>query len=177
MLVVLVVLPAVDSSKQQDAERRAQSEAVAKERRRAIATRDQQARTGGVPALVPAETIPARRALVADVEQAITADANKRFAAGTVDSRTRSTRCDPFLGGTPAQDDLSRLVGAYDCTALIREITGEGATGRLGYPFRAIVDFRDASWAFCKVNPIPSEQSLPDPRTIVPLPKVCQAPS
>ena len=177
LLVVLVVLPAVDTSKREDAQRQARADAAAKERRDAIARRDQRARMGGVPALAPADTVAARHTLVADVERAITADANGRFAAGTVTSRTRSTRCEPFLGGTPAEDDLSRRVGAYDCTALIREITGEGTTGRLGYPFRAILDFRRASWAFCKVNPIPSEQSLPDPRTIVPLPAVCRVPS
>lgn len=176
-LVVFVLRPAVDSSKQQDADRRAKQEAAQTARRRATARRDQAARTGAVPALAPAQTVVVRRALVADVERAITADANARFAAGTVDSRTRSTSCDPFLGGTPAQEDLSKAVGIYDCTALIAEITGQGKPGRLGYPFRAVVDFRAASWAFCKVNPIPSEQSLPDPRTIVPLPKVCQAPS
>ncbi len=176
-LVVLVARPAVDTSKRQDAERRARAEATAKARRDAIARRDQSERRGGVPALAPADTVAARHALVADVERAITADANLRYTAGTVTSRTRSTRCEPFLGGTPAEDDLSRRVGAYDCTALIREITGEGTTGRLGYPFRAILDFRKASWAFCKVNPIPSEQSLPDPRTIVPLPEACRVPS
>jgi len=176
-LVVLVIGPAVNSSKQEDADRRAKAEATAKARRDAIARRDQRARTGGDPELAPAETTAARHALVADIEKAITTDANARFAAGTVGSRTRSTSCEPFLGGTPAEDDLSKIVGVYDCTALIREIKGEGSTGRLGYPFRAVVDFRGASWAFCKVNPIPSEQSLPDPRTIVPLPKACQSPS
>ncbi len=176
-LVVLVIGPAVNSSKLRDADRSARAEAAAKERRDAIARRDQRARTGGVPELAPADTTAARHTLVADVEKAITTDANARFAAGTVGSRTKSTTCDPFLGGTPAEDDLSKLVGVYDCTALIREIKGEGGTGRLGYPFRAVLDFRAASWAFCKVNPIPSEQSLPDPRTIVPLPEACQSPS
>jgi hypothetical protein len=172
-----VIGPAVNSSKQEDADRRAKAEAAAKERRDATARRDQRARTGGDPELAPAETVSARRTLVADVEKAITTDANARFAAGTVTSRTTSTSCDPFLGGTPAEEDLSKIVGVYDCTALIREIKGQGKPGRLGYPFRAVVDFRAASWAFCKVNPIPSEQSLPDPRTIVPLPKVCQTPN
>lgn len=176
-LVVLVIGPAVNSSKQEDADRRAKAEATTKKRRDATARRDQRARTGGVPELAPADTTAARHTLVADVEKAITTDANARFAAGTVGSRTKSTTCDPFLGGTPAEDDLSKLVGVYDCTALIREIKGEGGTGRLGYPFRAVLDFRAASWAFCKVNPIPSEQSLPDPRTIVPLPEACQSPS
>jgi hypothetical protein len=176
-LVLLVVMPAIDSDKQADADRRAKAAAAAKLRRDAVARRDQVPRTGGDPELAPASTREDRRRLVADVEAAITADANARFAARTVSSRTRSTDCEPYLGGTPADEDLARTTGAYDCTALIREIKGQGNAGRLGYPFRAIVDFPAASWVFCKVNPIPSEQSLPDPRTIVPLPDACRAPS
>jgi hypothetical protein len=176
-LVLLVVSPAVDTGKREDADRRAREAAAAKARRNAIVRRDQRARTGSDPELAPASTPSERRALVADVERAITADANQRFADGTVTSRTRSTTCDPFLGGPRAEDDPSRRRAAYDCTALIREIVGQGDPGRLGYPFRAIVDFERGSWAFCKVNPIPSERSLPDPRTIVPLPAACRAPT
>src|SRR5690349_19857253 len=92
-LVLLVLSPAVDTGKQKDAERRAKQEAADTARRNAIARRDQAARTGGAPALAPAATVAARHELVGDVEQAITVDANKRFAAGTVDSRTKSTSC------------------------------------------------------------------------------------
>jgi hypothetical protein len=176
VVVVLVVAPAIDSSKQTAAERRAQEAAERKARRDAEVRRDQRPRTGGDPELAPARTPAERRQLVAGVERAITTDANARFADGTVDSRTRSTSCDPFLGGARAEEDPSVTRAAYDCTALIREITGQGRTGRLGYPFRAILDFEAATWTFCKVNPIPSEQSLPDPRTVVPLPEECEAP-
>ena len=62
---------------------------------------------------------------------------------------------------------------AYECNALIREITGQGEPGRLTYPFRAVLDLQAATWTFCKINPIPSEMSLPDPRTVVPLPAAC----
>jgi hypothetical protein len=103
------------------------------------------------------------------VEEAITADANARHAAGTLTSRTRSTSCEPLA-------ELSATRAAFDCTALIREIVGQGDPGRLGYPFRAMVDFRSGSWTFCKINPIPGERSLPDPRTVVPLPAACRLP-
>jgi hypothetical protein len=176
-LVLLVVMPAVDTGKDRDAERRAKAAAAAKERRDATARRDQRPRTGGDPELAPARTPDERRALVTDVEHAITTDANARFAAGILTSRTRSTDCEPFLGGPAAEEDPSRATGVYECTALIRAIEGQGKPGRLGYPFRAVVDFATASWAFCKVNPIPSEMSLPDPRTIVPLPRACRTPS
>jgi hypothetical protein len=169
-VVLLVIQPAVDSGKRADAERRERAAAEAKARRDAIARRDQRPRTGGAPQLAPATTAPERRAVVARVEKAITVDANQRFAAGTLGSRTRSTSCE--LVGPGAADRV-----AYDCTALIREIVGQGEPGRLAYPFRAIVDFRTATWTFCKLNPIPSEQSIPDPRTVVPLPAVCRVPA
>jgi hypothetical protein len=170
-IVALVIAPAVDTGKREEADRQARAAAAAKQRREATARRDQRARTGGDPGLAPARTAAERSAVVAAVQRAITADANRRFAQGTVTSRTRSTSCDPFPAGAAA----SPRRAAYDCTALIREILGQGRPGRLGYPFRAIVDFESATWTFCKVNPIPSEQSLPDPRTIVPLPAACRA--
>jgi hypothetical protein len=170
-IVVLVLRPAIDSGKDADAERRAQAAAEAKARRDAIARRDQQPRTGGVPELAPATSPDARAALVAAVERAITADANARQEAGHLDSRTRSTRCDPIRNGQAG----SRA--AYECNALIREITGQGEPGRLTYPFRAVLDLQAATWTFCKVNPVPSEMSLPDPRTVVPLPRACAIPS
>jgi hypothetical protein len=173
-IAALLVAPAIDTGKREAADRQARAAAAAKARREATARRDQRARTGGDVSLAPARSAAARRAVVAEVEQAITADANLRFAQGTVTSRTRSTSCDPFPGGATARGAGPARRVAYDCTALIREIIGQGRPGRLGYPFRAIVDFASATWAFCKVNPIPSEQSLPDPRTIVPLPAACR---
>jgi len=170
-IAVLVVGPAIDSGKEADAERRAEAAAAAQARRAAIARRDQQPRTGGAPGLAPATTPQARAALVAAVERAVTADANARQAAGHLDSRTRSTTCDPISGGEAGGR------AAYECNALIRDITGQGEPGRLTYPFRAVLDLWEATWTFCKLNPIPSEMSLPDPETVVPLPAACAIPS
>jgi hypothetical protein len=169
--VVLVVSPAIDSGKDADAERRAKAAAAAQARRNAVIRRDQQPRTGGVPELAPATSPDARAALVAAVEREITADANARQEAGRLDSRTRSTRCDPIRNGEAGGR------AAYECNALIRVITGQGEPGRLTYPFRAVLDLPAATWTFCKINPIPSEMGLPDPRTVVPLPAACAIPS
>ena len=170
VLVLVVLRPAVDSGKRADAQRRADEQAASLAQRQAIARRDQRPVTGAAAALAPAASPAEREALLTRVEQAITADANARQAAGTVASRTRSTSCEPLA-------ELSATRAAFDCTALIREIVGQGDPGRLGYPFRAIVDFRSATWTFCKINPIPSERGLPDPRTVVPLPAACRLPS
>jgi hypothetical protein len=68
---------------------------------------------------------------------------------------------------------------AYDCVSAIRDIVGageqEGAQGVLGIPFRAVVDWDRNAYAFCKVNPPPGEQIIPDPRSIVRLPRACRA--
>jgi hypothetical protein len=167
--VFLVIEPAVDSGKRADAERRAAAEHAALERRQAIARRDQRPVTGAAAALAPATSPGERDELLTRVEAVITADANARQAAGTLESPTRSTSCEPLV-------ELSSTRAAFNCTALIREIVGQGEPGRLGYPFRAIVDFRSASWTFCKLNPISGEGSLPDPRTVVPLPATCRVP-
>ena len=37
-----------------------------------------------------------------------------------------------------------------------------------GYPFRAVVDFQDFSYTWCKVEPIPGEKLVPEPGKIRP---------
>jgi hypothetical protein len=168
-LIVLVIAPAVDSSKTEDAQRRAAEAAERLQQRQAIARREQRVVTGAAASLAPATSAAERDRLLAHVEDAITAEANARHAAGELDSRTRSTTCERIA-------ELSSTRSAFNCTALITEIVGQGDPGRLGYPFRAIVDFRAGGWTLCKINPIPTERSLPDPRTVVPLPDACLLP-
>ena len=47
--------------------------------------------------------------------------------------------------------------------------------GQVGYPFRAVLDFETFSVAWCKTNPVPGERVVPDPRTVLELPKACRA--
>ena len=67
---------------------------------------------------------------------------------------------------------------AYDCVSEVRAIIGAGdeagARGSLGIPFRAVLHFGRGRYAFCKVNPPPGEQVIPDPRKIVELPRACR---
>jgi len=66
----------------------------------------------------------------------------------------------------------------YDCLSATRRIIGagdqEGAIGDLGFPYRAVLEFDRLRYAFCKVRPIPSEQILPDPRSVLELPEDCR---
>ena len=65
----------------------------------------------------------------------------------------------PFVGRIVGVDDEGRR---YDA-------------GKLGYPFRATIDFERRRWAFCKIAPVPGEQVVPDPRYLVEMPAACRA--
>ena len=134
-LVVLVIGPAVNSSKQEDADRRAKAEAAAKERRDAIARRDQRARTGGDPSSRPPTRPPPGTRSSPTSRRRSRPTPTRASPRGPSASRTRRPlRSVP--GGTPrggrpveARRRL-RLHGPHP------RDQGEGSTGRLGYPFR-----------------------------------------
>ena len=176
-------VPRIDESKRRggESERRALAERSALERRRLTA--EQAAVRGGVPspagALSPNEELRARLGLLRAVERAVTAEARRRVAAGALTGRIVRTECATSPGsGAPrgAQRDLRVRRGAYDCLAVTRDIpaTSTNPPGRLGHPFRAVVDFRRFTFAFCKTNPPPGERAVPDPRGTPRLPQACR---
>lgn len=109
----------------------------------------------------------ARARAVAAVGVAIGEDARKRFSP-----KAQAATCEVAPGVDPDRQEV-----AYTCLSATSEIEGAGpqtgARGRLGYPYRAIVDFERNRYAFCRINPQPSEKALKDPREIVGLPKAC----
>jgi hypothetical protein len=66
----------------------------------------------------------------------------------------------------------------FDCLTLVARIrpSAANAAGAIGYPFRAVVDFRTFRYTWCRTNPVPGELSTPDPRTVVELPRACRGP-
>lgn len=172
LIVVLVgglvagVAPRIDAGKD---ERAAREERALDARRaaRAAATRaEQRPRFGRAPAGS------SRAEIIDRLEAAISRDAVARFERGELPARAGATRCEQAPRGD------GRLL---ECLAAVREIVrggeqGDAAAGRLGYPFRAVIDVDRASWAFCKVNPPPGERVPPDPRYVVQLPPQCRAP-
>ena len=52
--------------------------------------------------------------------------------------------------------------------------SGASGAGAIGYPFRAVVDWRTFAYTWCKTNPVPAELEVPDPRTVVELPPACR---
>jgi hypothetical protein len=175
-----VLVPRIDQGK---ARRTAAAAAVAArarvEHRRQIAAQ-QAPHHGADVALRPSAGAPpvvrqgARMRLVGHIEDAVLADAKARSANHTIPFPVSGpARCSVHPGTT-----LTGRFGVLDCFVVATQIkqTARNAAGAMGYPFRAVVDFRRFTYAWCKVEGIPGEMSVPDPRLTVALPRACQPP-
>jgi hypothetical protein len=121
-----------------------------------------------------------RRNLLRTSQAAVMADARHRVATGAFRNQVRAMQCrktppgsDPKAPG--AEADLHARVGAYDCIAVTGFIPNGADRGALGYPFRLVVDYRRFTYVWCKSTPVPGEQVIPDPKSVVLLPRECRA--
>jgi hypothetical protein len=108
------------------------------------------------------------------VAAAVLADARARAAKGTIPYAVQGpSNCAAHAGTT-----LRGRFGVLDCFVVASEIhrTSRNSAGAAGYPFRAVVDFRRFTYTWCKVEGIPGEMMVPDPRLVVALPRACQVP-
>jgi hypothetical protein len=120
-----------------------------------------------------AERAAAREGLVHRVEASILADAKSRAATGEIRPVEGPTTCDPAAGSP-----TTGPVGVFDCfvvTVPIKATTGN-IPGSIGYPFRAVVNFDEASYTWCKTEQVPGEMLVLAPDKVVHLPPECQAP-
>ena len=160
--VAAFVAPAIDDAKDESSaqERRELEQRAAQ--RRARLRQIQKPRTGALPAAAT------RDDAVGAVATAIGDDARKRFSPGS-----QTATCEPAPG---TNADGGRF--AYDCLSATSAIEGAadqaGAKGRLGYPYRAIIDLDAKRYAFCRINPLPGEQAVVDPRNRVQLEAPCK---
>lgn len=156
VLVALFVAPAIDERKDEGAAQEQRLDDLRTAGRRIAQREEQRAIRGPLTSL-------------AGVEEAIGADAKRRFGADG-----RAAECEPVPGPELPPSQL-----LFDCHVTLREIVGageqEGAIGALTVPYRARLDTAADRYAFCKVNPRPGEQALGGPETIVPLPPPCRA--
>jgi hypothetical protein len=155
----LVAIPAIDSGKDEAAEREGRDAAEARAAERARLEADQAAHRSRGPR--------DRDALLARVRESIETDARARVRTGTLDGRILRVECEP---GRRAGSRAS-----YDCTAVTSEIpeTGRNVPGVVGHPFVVVVDFSTGRYSWCKTNPVPGERVIPDPRDVVALPDEC----
>jgi type II secretory pathway pseudopilin PulG len=179
-----ILVPRIEGRKDRQATEAAREKAQAQQAARLRAIHEQRPRRQSAAGLRPApgaseaRQVQARVALLGAVQTAITADAKARVQAGEMRGVPSATTCAPYPPRDPdPQHDLSVPRAVYDCLTTVREIkaTNTNIGGQLGYPFRAVVDFKGFSYAWCKTNPIPGERVVPDPRTVVELPKACRA--
>ena len=176
-IALAIMIPRINDGKAERSAKAAAQQARAQKANRARVIKLQQPRTGGFAALKPAagasagEIAGAREQLVASVQTAITADAQKRAAAGEISKVQGPTTCTPTAGG-PTGD-----VGLFDCYTVVRRVpkVKTNLAGSIGYPFRAKLNFATFTYAFCRTEQVPGEQLIPDLRTIVRLPAACQA--
>ncbi len=160
--VALLVAPAVDEGK----DRAAAQERSALERR--VAARRETQRVQQRPRLGRLPAGAGRAAALAAVEERVLADARTRFLP-----RSPEADCRPFPpteGGRRRAETGRRAV--FDCLA----IESRQRVARTGVPYRAVVDFGAGRYAFCRINPIASEQAVPDPRLVVRLEPPCRDP-
>ncbi len=182
----LLIVPAVRKGKQLGAARDAREHAAADAQRRRRIELEQRPRHGrarrprDLARLGDAERLRLRGALLRSSEAAVFADARARVATGAFRTPVRALECrktppgsDPRAPG--AEADLAVRIGAYDCIAVTEFIPNGADRGALGYPFRLIVDYARFSYVWCKSTPVPGEQVIPDPKSVVQLPRECRA--
>ena len=175
--VLAVLVPRINEGKATRAaqERAKDARAAAKNRARIIAL--QAPHRGDAAALLPAAgasgaaQAAAKEALLDRIEADIMADARGRSATGEIRRVDGPTTCEP-LAGTPTAGP----VGYFDCFTVARRITGtkRNLAGTAGYPFRAVVDYRDYTYVWCRVEQTPGELMIQDPTQVVQLPEECQ---
>ena len=105
----------------------------------------------------------------------VLADARARFARHAIPFPVSG----PATCGAHQGTTLTGRFGVLDCFVVATKIkkTANTTAGAAGYPFRAVVDFRRFTYTWCKVDGIPGELVIPDPRLVVALPRACQDPN
>ncbi len=174
-----VMIPRVQDGK--NARAAAESELAAQRaaHNRARIVRAQTPRHGKSANLMPAagasaaQLASAREDLLQDVQASILGDARKRAAAGEMRPVTGPTTC-THAPGTPTTGD----VGVFDCFVVTVKIeaTERNVPGALGYPFRAVVDYTDFSYTWCKAEQVPGEMLVLHPKDVTILPVECRGP-
>ena len=170
----VAMAPRISDTKRENASREKREAAAAEARRirrlRAL-QRPRRARSasvdrGDAPAAVRERR---RRRLLGDLDQAIAGDARSRGAA-----RVLRTDCRGEPGSPPPERRLTRPRVPLACVAVT---SGLASSGRdpgvtIGYPYRAVVDFRGGRLTWCRVAGQAGEGGFARRRQ-VPVPAAC----
>jgi hypothetical protein len=172
-------IPRIDDAKQERAAANRAQAARNEALNRARITRAQRPRHGDAATLLPAagatpiERESAREALLDRLEADMFADARERAARGEMRPVSGPTSCER-APGSPSSGD----VRVFDCFIVTTEIkaTERNPRGALGYPFRAVVDYGDYTYTWCKAEQVPGEMLVLLPNKVVLLPPECRGP-
>jgi hypothetical protein len=175
VVLVIVLWPSIQDSRQEHARKEAAELARIRQVELERTRREQRPRFArGTPA---GEDVTARRQLLVSAETSIRTDANRRAAAGEFHGPILRVECAgyPPTTGQPSPDAVpSRRMGRYGCIAVTSDIpaTSGNRSGVVGQPYRMQIDFRSGRYAFCKVRGRPGELAV-RAATPVPVPPVC----
>ncbi len=159
--------PGIQETKQERATRLAREQAARASKQRALLIRQQRPVKGrmagyeALPASAPdSERRTARRALVLELESAITADALARIKRKEMDGKVSFTECGPLVRTAEPDDTvLTKKLGRYDCVAVSSDVRRFGRTVALfGHPYVGTVDFETGTFVLCKDNKVPGER-------------------
>jgi hypothetical protein len=164
-------LPAIERGKSDRAAREAS--ATAEARRQRVAQLQAEVRpiadSGAAAAgLTGPSALAARRSLVHDLTGAVESDASARKGRGEFKLAIIGARCERYppapyrsAAADPA-GDLRLDSARFSCLAITARFAPTKSTegGRIGYPYRALVDFPSGRFTYCKVSGIPGEGSL-----------------
>jgi hypothetical protein len=169
-VVVALVAPAIDRSKQRAAARERAAHAAFVRRERARLTAEQRAHHGRSEAAArlhaAGDGAGARAALLAAARARIAADARARVAAGLLDGPIREVRC--AAQGSPAGARLH-----LECLAVTAALVQGGRTrARSGHPFAVSAGLDDGRFAWCKEN-APAGEGASGTGVLVALPRDC----
>jgi len=114
-----------------------------------------------------------REELLQSVQASIFDDARRRATAGEMRPVIGPTTC-ARAPGTPTAGD----VGVFDCFVVTTKIkeTEHNLPGALGYPFRAVVDYKTYAYTWCKAEQVPGEMLVLHPDDVTILPAECRGP-
>jgi hypothetical protein len=182
LVVAAVAVPVIAGLRDDAADQRTRDEqrqAQLREAERARQVRDARpVRADGPAARAGEDPLAHRARLLTRAEALITADARKRVAAGTLDGDIKGTLCDLFPATDArraAERDPATEAGRYDCVAYTSKLEGnQERTAVFGHPFWLVVDYRRASYVWCKVTPRAGEGG--SVLITVPVPAPCRDP-
>jgi hypothetical protein len=168
VVVWLIADDASESNREREAAQRREREELRERRNQEVLRNQVPVRAGTSASSRPAQ--------VSDLERFILEDAEDRVREGDLEQDVLRVACEPHPKGElrqRAERNPSARSGRYACLAVTSEVYGVGR-GTIGYPFLARINYGSGTMVWCKVAGIPSELSLPDPRTLVNVPKACR---